>query len=64
MKTLLTNKYTVFILLIIFSVSCSKDDNGEENGDDLITNDYTGWMDVYFSNTIPPFEASTQLEVS
>ena len=63
MRNLKKYEYLAFLLLIIFSLSCKKD-NEEEIEEDLITLNYTGWMEVYFSNTIPPFEASTRIDVA
>jgi hypothetical protein len=62
MKNLLKYTSLAFMLLFMLSSGCKKD-REDEPAEDLITTNYTGWLDVYFSNTVPPFEASTQIDV-
>jgi len=63
MKKTMKYKYLIFTVLVIFTLSCKKDKD-EENDVDLLSTNYSGHMEIYFSNTYPPFSASTQVEAT
>ena len=63
MKNLTKCIYLALSLLIIFSLSCSKESEEDENTLDLSTS-YEGIMRISISSTLPPFDASTQVKVT
>ena len=65
MKNLIKYTYLAFLLLIIFSLSCKKDEDKVEIENTLgLTTNYTGWLDISFTSTLPPFEAFERIPAS
>ncbi len=55
MKNFTKYKYLALLLLIVFASSCKKEtDTDEDLG---LTTNYTGWLDISFTSTLPPFDA-------
>jgi len=48
----------------LFLVSCSKDDPTPVGPPEVLTNEYTGWLELHFTNQYPAFNETVQVDVT
>ncbi len=62
MKTNLRLLSILFSVLLI--ISCTKDKNDNKENDSVVNTNYEGFLDVRYTNTVPPWDVTTRIDVS
>lgn len=55
--------FVIIILAVLIIESCKKKEDPDLIIDPVLENDYEGTLQVYFSNTLPPWSVSTSMNV-
>lgn len=54
----------IFAVLFIFLISCSEEEPTPAGPPQVLSNNYSGFMQLHFTNTFPAFDESTQVDIT
>jgi hypothetical protein len=52
------------VLFVLLMLSCTKDKNDNEENDSIVDANYTGFLEVRYTNEYPQWDVSTQIEAN